>query len=118
MARWSPSFRRGHATPNIEAAHRHRAAPATLRLHRTQRSRVERETATSLRTLWRPRPRQRTTLLALEEPGARVMREHLATPRGMSPDRSPQGRPTLTCTAIKDGDYSPTVARDGPCCSC
>src|SRR5438552_1562480 len=28
----------------------------------------------------------------------------LAIPRGMSPDRSPQGRPTLTYTAVKDSD--------------
>jgi hypothetical protein len=35
-----------------------RAAPATLRLHRTYRSCVKRRTATSLRTLSRPRPRQ------------------------------------------------------------
>ena len=27
----------------------------------------------------------------------------------MSPDRSPQGQPALTCTAVKDGDYAPTV---------
>jgi hypothetical protein len=39
-----------------------RAAPATLRLHLTYRSCVKRRTATSLRTLSRPRPRQLTTL--------------------------------------------------------
>jgi hypothetical protein len=36
----------------------------------------------------------------------------------MSPDRSPQGRPTLTCTAVKDGDDLSDRLGDGPCCTC
>ena len=39
--------------------------------------------------------RQRCSV-ALEEPGARVKHEHRATPRGMSADRPPPGRPTTT----------------------
>ena len=50
-------------------------------------------------------------LVSLEEPGAHIEHEHLATLLGMSPERSPQGRPTLTCTTVKHGDFSPTVSR-------
>ena len=36
----------------------------------------------------------------------------------MSPDRSPQGRPTLTYIADKDGDDLSDRLGDGPCCIC
>lgn len=41
---------------------------------------------------------------------ALTLRERLATPRGMSPDRRLEGRPTLTCTAVEDGNYVSAVS--------
>ena len=36
----------------------------------------------------------------------------------MSPDRSPQGRPTLTYATVKDGDDLSDRLGDGHCCIC
>src|SRR5260370_2294604 len=57
-------------------------------------------------------------MASLEEPGAHIKHEHLAIPLGMSPDRSPQGRPILTYTTVKDGDYLSDRLEDGPCGTC
>jgi len=46
----------------------------------------------------------RKTSSAVALSGTAIEREHLATPLGMSPDRPPQGRPSLTYTAVNDGD--------------
>jgi hypothetical protein len=85
-----------------------RAAPATLRLHldvsipRQAQDRYVAKNAFASAT----EATRRCCLAAIEEPGAHMKLERLATPRGISPDRSPQGRPTLPYTAIKDGDVS------------
>jgi hypothetical protein len=57
----------------------------------------------------RPRPRQRTTLLGLSGRTGRSRARTPATPCGMSSGRSPQRRSALTCTAVNDGDYGPTL---------
>jgi hypothetical protein len=95
-----------------------RAAPATLRLHldastpRRAQDRYVAKDALASTT-------ETTTLPGLsEEPGAHIKHEHLATPRGMSADRPPQGRPTLTHTTVKDGDDLSDRPADGLCCTC
>jgi hypothetical protein len=35
----------------------------------------------------------------------------------MSADKSPQGRPSLTYTVVKNGDYLSDRLGDGPCCT-
>ena len=88
VARRPSSLRRRRATPNIGAAHGQRAVPDTLKLHRAYRSRVERGTATSLEGRF-SRPTTEATSercsVSLDEPGVHGEREHLATPRGVSP---------------------------------
>ena len=91
---------------NNESAHGHRAAPATLRLHPTYRSCVKRRIGTPLQTLlasMTEATRQRCSV-SLEEPGARVMRGHRATPRGMSSDRPSRRRQTFDSTVLNDGE--------------
>jgi hypothetical protein len=71
----------------ITAAHDHRAAPATLRLHRDvpiprrAQDRVRRS-----QTRWRPRPRQHDNLARSlsKNPALASSPKHRATPRGMS----------------------------------
>ena len=117
VARWSPSCRRDARNSTRTNS---RTAPATLRLHldvsilRQAHDRYAAKDALASATeATKPR-----CLVSLEEPGAHVKHEHLATPRGMSPDGSPQGRPTLTYTAVKDGDDLSYRLGNGHCCIC
>jgi len=94
------------------AAHGHRAAPATLRLHQAYRSRVKRRTGTPLQTPLASTTgatRQRCSV-SLEEPGGHVWLEHRATPRRMSPDGPFRGRPTTIPPSRGRRNFSPTVS--------
>ena len=105
---------------NIESAHGHRAAPATLRLHldvpilrQAQDRDVAKDALASATEATKPR-----CLVSLEEPGVHIKREHLVVPLGISPDRPPRGRLSLTYTAVKDGNDLSDRLGDGPCCTC
>jgi hypothetical protein len=86
-----------------------RAAPATLRLHLDVSILRQAQDCYVAKNAFAFTTEAKRCLVSLEEPGAQIKREHLATPLGMSPDRSPQGRPSLTYATVKDGDDTPTV---------
>ena len=107
VARWSPSCRRGRAKSSTRT--NSRAAPATLRLHldvsilRRAQDRYVAKNAFASAT-----EATESCLAALEEPGAHIKREHLAIPRGMSPEgRRKDGRTDFT--ASRTATISPTV---------
>lgn len=96
-----------------------RAAPATLRLHLDVSIPRRAQDCYVAKNAFASAPRQLTSCLAApKEPCAHIKHEHLAIPRGMSPDRSPQRRPALTYITVKDGDDLSDRLGNGHCCIC
>jgi hypothetical protein len=99
---WRDGPRRSDGDARNSTRTDNRAAPATLRLHldvsilRQAQDRYVAKNALASAT----EATRQCCLAAMEEPGAHIKHEHLATPLGMPPDRTATVHLTVTRTTI------------------